>query len=102
MDMIVNNNWITLSYDEWVEKYKPHLRENDETYIKYYETYGDDWDYVKSVPQVNVWTMMDHMGDGINGLNILNGRHFVNRVMYIVTEIPWVEGESISVEEEYS
>ena len=36
MDMIVNNNWITLSYDEWVEKYKPHLRENDETYIKYY------------------------------------------------------------------
>lgn len=40
----------------------------------------------------HIWTIVD--GEN-NRQYIINGWHYVNRVGYLFTEIPWVEGEEI-------
>lgn len=66
------------------EKYKPHLQEDG---FKQYDTH-DDWELIKNTPENNVWTVVD--GDN-NNWHITPGRRFVNRLFYLITEIPWVD-----------
>jgi len=49
------------------------------------ETFGDDLELVKSLPVESVWTVVD--GDDA-GQWILPGIHTVNRICYLVTEVP--------------
>jgi len=49
------------------------------------ETFGEDFELVKSLPVTNVWTVVD--GDTVDQW-ILTGIHTVNRVCYLVTEVP--------------
>lgn len=51
-----------------------------------WETFGRDLEFVRSVPNENVWTLID--GDD-GGQVIVSGFHVVNRVGYFVTELPW-------------
>ena len=83
-------NVIEMTYDQWFDKYQPH-HENDQ--IKYYETYGDDLSFINSVDPLNIWTMLDNK-------YIVNGKYFVNRLLYIVTKNSWERGEEIEVEYE--
>ena len=77
-------------WDAWVEKFKPirnHLNkystpENPELM---FETYDAEYEYVKSVEPKYVWTWVD--GDMCSLL--VAGRHFVNRIGYYVTTVPW-------------
>lgn len=55
-----------------------------ESQIGMLETYGEDYQTVKRVYEQNplrVWTAVD----GDDGLYLINGLHFVNRVYYLVT-----------------
>lgn len=47
------------------------------------ETFGEDLELVKSLPVINIWTVVD--GDGDQW--ILTGIHSVNRVCYLVSEV---------------
>lgn len=67
----------TLTWEEWVKQYQPSDIQ--------YETYGDDWEHIKSLDEHHVWTLID--GDGKSVL--ISGRAFINRLSYYVTEIPW-------------
>lgn len=49
-----------------------------------YETFGEEFDYVKNYPRQHVWTLIDE-GDE---LVISSGLHYVNRIGYIITESP--------------
>jgi len=49
------------------------------------ETFGDDLELVKSLPVESVWTVVD--GDDANQW-ILTGIHTVNRICYLITEVP--------------
>ena len=48
------------------------------------ETFGEDFELVKSLPVTNVWTVVD--GDDGDQW-ILTGIHTVNRVCYLVSEV---------------
>lgn len=58
------------------------------------ETFGADIELACSVPNENVWTVLDGDGEGDDQW-IVPGLRTVNRVCYLVTEIPhdWLEIE---------
>jgi len=49
------------------------------------ETFGKDLELVRSLPVESVWTVVD--GDDADQW-ILTGTHTVNRICYLVTELP--------------
>ena len=82
-----------MTYDEWFDTYKPIRNQiaNDNTYQ--FETYPPDITFVQSQPDNNIWTELD----GDEGVYIVSGFHFVNRIQYYITEKPWTEETSITV-----
>ena len=58
-----------------------------------YETYGEEEAYVQLQDDKFVWTEMD----GDNGVYIVNGMHYVNRIQYYITNKPWTEDVTITV-----
>lgn len=77
-----------MSNEQWEEYYKPTPNLISEEGFAF-ETYGDELAYVATRDPHHVWTEMD----GDNGVYIVNGMHYVNRIQYYVTEVPWLEGE---------
>ena len=45
-------------------------------------TNGVEYNFVKNQPENRVWTLTSHN-------TLVSGRHLVDRVGYIVTEVPW-------------
>lgn len=96
------DNFIELTFDEWLETYKPianHLDSNasfqDESGQGImFETYGDEVDFVKSMNPNKIW--MYGSGDG-GGTYIWSGWGFVNRLGYFITEVPFPENTMIQV-----
>jgi hypothetical protein len=83
-----------LTYDEWFDKYKPIA--NPDSPVEgdiIFETYGEDLEFLKKQNPLCIWTDLD--GDEANFIG--NGGHFVNRICYYVTEVPFEEGEVIEV-----
>lgn len=50
------------------------------------ETYGEDLEVVRKNDPNYLWTVLD--GDSANDQWIVPGFHFLNRVCYIITEVP--------------
>jgi hypothetical protein len=73
-------------WDTWAEKFKPKTNHfhNQENY-RMYETYGEEYEYVKSIHPNFVWTLID----GDMSSYIVAGRAFVNRLGYYITENHW-------------
>jgi len=84
------NEIIEISYGQWFDKYQPRLENNQ---MRYYETFGEDLEFIKTLDPLKVWTMLDSK-------YIINGKHFVNRLVYIVTRFSWEKGQEIQVEYE--
>ena len=82
-----------MTWEEWEEQYKPEtntlVREAPmDGYM--FETYGEEFKYVTSRCKDNayqLWTVIDS-GDK---LYLSMGYHVVNRLGYILTEVPWTE-----------
>lgn len=79
-----------LDWNTWAETYKPI--ENpyavspavDNNLL--FETYGEEIEFVKKYIESNqVWTLTDIE----DGTGIFNGYHFVNRIAYFITEVPY-------------
>jgi hypothetical protein len=49
------------------------------------ETYGKDLIKVMAQDNNKIWTMVD----GDNGMYLVAGYHFVNRIYYVITKEPW-------------
>jgi hypothetical protein len=76
-----------ITYDTWTAKFKPLENANGE--IMPFETYGGELEvvkfFLKHAPH-RIWTEVD--GDkGKTG--IVEGFHFVNRLRYFITEVPY-------------
>jgi hypothetical protein len=67
---------IVMTDDQWVERYEPEE--------KMYETHGEDWGYISTMPAQFVWTLLDTDDEPV----IVNGRSFVNRVGFYVSKKP--------------
>jgi len=59
-----------------------------------FETYGEEYDFIKSFDRNRVWTLIDN-NDG--DTFILSGLHWVNRLGFLVTQIPWPAGSTVEV-----
>jgi len=83
----------------WEDKFKPkknHFKDYDE---HMFETYGEEYEYIQSLDPRYVWTNVQ--GDMSDLL--VAGLHYVNRLCYYVTEVPWEDDMDIvllSVEKE--
>jgi len=79
---------LTLHEDAFSEFFRPY-RHKDANHDIWgnigLETFGDDLELVKSLPVESVWTVVD--GDDGDQW-ILTGIHTVNRICYLVTEVP--------------
>lgn len=88
-----------LTYEQFESTYKPlqnHLANNAAYDGCMFETYGHEFEHVRGVAVTNpekVWTALDCDGE----LIITNGMHFVNRMGYLITEIPAPESNVITV-----
>jgi hypothetical protein len=87
-------------WSEWADKFKPktnHFGNNEND--RMYETYGEEWEYIKSLDPKYVWTFLS--GDMCDVM--VAGIAFVNRLGYYVCEVPWeddMDSVLLSVEEE--
>lgn len=82
------------SFDAWEEKYKPIPNTINPNDSNTFETFGTDLEFLKTQEVHHIWTEIQ--GDDGN-LYIVNGIHWVNRLVYYVTEIPWEEGDEIEI-----
>lgn len=86
-------------WDEWATKFKPKDNHLVPSNGKMYETYGAEYEYIKSMHPNFIWTWVQ--GDFCDLL--VAGVAYVNRLGYYVTENPWDnEWDSVllSVQEE--
>lgn len=72
-----------LSCDNWDSQFDPDY--NEDGTLR--EVKHGDADWAKLVAENRVWTMVDADGD----LYITPGVHFVNRMSYHTTRLPWTE-----------
>jgi hypothetical protein len=88
-----------ITYDEFEDKYKPitnHFDDNASLSGCMFETYGEELEYVLSIAitePLRVWT---YVAD-YEPVELIQGYHVVNRIGYIITEIP-VEPELENLE----
>lgn len=71
---------------EWSDKFKPipnHFRNDPDEEM--FETYGEEVDFVVKYDPKHIWTWIQ--GD-MSDL-IVAGYHYVNRLGYYITEVPW-------------
>ena len=93
-----------LKWDEWVKRYKPiknHITKYPDPNAEFepFETYGEEWEFVKSQDPKYVWTEID----GDMSTLLIAGIGWVNRMTYYVCEVPWETGDEqvlVSVEVE--
>jgi hypothetical protein len=79
-------NYVSLTWKEFEEQFKPiknHLT-NDPNSIMF-ETYGEELDFVRAQDENCIWTYAD--GDYCSYVS--SGYHFVNRIGYHITEVPF-------------
>jgi hypothetical protein len=90
-------NFVELTFEEWVETYKPiinHIDTNASFDGLMFETYGDEVEFVKQAGNGHIWMY----GDGDDGGSFIwNGWGFVNRIGYFITEIPFSPDDTIQV-----
>lgn len=79
---------VEMSYDEWVETYKPMRNPFTDNGFDgtMFETYGQEEDFIDNIDPLCVWTWCSGDGDYIT-----EGKRFVNRMGYFVTENPYKE-----------
>lgn len=93
-----------IPYDDFVETYRPIIHGIVEGVPErpMFETFGNDWETVKSTADHFVWTIVEvDLSDGQPNPYpeaeddscwlIVTGRHYVNRIGYMITEVPWVD-----------
>lgn len=78
--------------DQFFEHYKPiqnHLVADAPEGGCMFETYGPELEFVKSQEPNKIWTVIE-----VDGLFYYSaGYHHVNRMGYLITEVPWETGE---------
>lgn len=83
------SDYVVLHEDTFYEYYKPyrHPEASDDIWGGHgLETFGSDLELVRRCDQNYVWTVLD---DAVSDdYWIATGMHYVNRVCYLLTEIP--------------
>lgn len=91
---------ITITEDQFFEQFKPiqnHLDDNASFDGQMFETYGAELDFVHAQREkapLTIWTILDCDGKLVVG----EGYHHVNRMGYLITEVPAEDGVEYIIE----
>lgn len=92
------NSPTVIDWDVFEEKYKPvknHFQDSAPLNDWMYETYGEELAHVEKILKEKgenyIWTFLDGGGGEVEQL-ISSGMWYINRMGFVITEIPW-EGE---------
>ena len=92
---MTSQKYLSLTWEEFVEQYKPeHNKFSKDTDQFMYETYGEELEHVQRFDEHYVWTYVDSDGGSLT----IEGFHYVNRIGYFITEVPWEDGTSYEVD----
>jgi len=89
---------IAVSYDDWREAHRPvlnTLRKDAPFDGCMFETFGHELDAVRAADPACVWTLVS--SDDDDGLYLLSGFHFVNRLGYLIIERPWAGEDQLDI-----
>lgn len=88
-------NQVSMTWSEFVDFFRPirNIFSNDPD-SNMFETYGRELDYVNAQDPHYVWTYIDSDGGSVT----VEGFHYVNRIGYFVTEVPWIDGTSYEID----
>lgn len=78
-----------LTYEQWKENYDPIFDVDD---VKLFETYGEDLELIRLIPEVYVWTLVNDGEEDEESFAVeylLSGMRHVNRMNYVVTKKAW-------------
>lgn len=82
-----------IQFEKWEELYVPLINPNNPNEEIFFETFGEDFDFVRKADSNKVWTEVENdFGD----LVILSGFHFVNRMRHYITTLPFKEDLEVS------
>lgn len=90
-----------MTYEQWIETYKPmhnHIAETSDFDDTMFETYGDECQFIQELVNTapdTIWTLV--AGDSIDGWSIISGRHYVNRMGYFVSQVPFAYDMEIQI-----
>lgn len=89
------NKQINLTWEQFQKQFRPQVNHFGSDPSNYnYETYGEELEYVRTKTNNHIWTYTDiELGSAI-----YNGYHWVNRISYIITEVPWEDGVDYEVD----
>lgn len=83
-------------YDTWFDTYQPIVNEisgngEDGPFNGcMFETYGPELEYIQQADPKHTWTYVT----GDNGEDVIvAGKHYVNRMGYFITKVPWQTGQ---------
>lgn len=77
-----------MTFHEWLDKHQPiknHFDDNASYDGCQFETFGDEVEYVMEQNECCVWTIIEADGE----FWISPGRHFVNRMGYLICNVPF-------------
>lgn len=80
-----------ITTEQWQNEFFPI--QNPVTGEEYFETYGSDYDAVRKADSNKIWTEVE---DDFGDLVILPGFHFVNRMRYYITTLPFNKNIEVS------
>lgn len=75
-----------LTWQQWREKYKPIPNPNSEDNDISFDWIGKDLEEINKYPENQIWTGKDGGGSYIE---VISGMHWIDRLEYYVTEVPW-------------
>ena len=78
-------------FEIWEKTYQPIQmgKPGESGAVERFETYGVELDLVRAVNVHHVWTMVACN----DKWRLIEGYHHVNRLFYMITLIPWRDGE---------
>lgn len=78
-----------MTYEQWIEAYKPiqnHFNECAPLDGTMFETFDRELQHVRKANEANTWTLVEGEEDE---WILISGFHFVNRIGYVITEVPF-------------
>lgn len=97
--MSASDTWFN-TFQPQVNHIDPNASYGDDEGGRMYETFGPELEYIQAEAKTrpnHVWTLVE----AEDRTYIVPGFHFVNRLGYFVTRLPWAEGQEDILEEDY-
>ncbi len=78
-----------ITWDDWHDKFRPISNPLTDGQVEFDPHTEQDMEAVKAANPNNVWTTVE----GDESIVVVPGYHYVNRLFYHITELPWDDEE---------